>query len=207
MVIAYLKSRHGSLRWRAAEIVGTVVQNDATAQQQAMDVGTLPLLLEAFDSGDDQVRKKVIYATSALVRHHPGATAAFLQHDGLAMVRRGLDDAFVDVQIKAVFFLLNLLSDNDGLKEAAWKLGLVPVLVSKLDSPNPRVRENLLSVLNVVATHPASLEVLRDSASGLRDRLHAILRRTEGLGKEEREAAEEETSGAKELLSLCFSEK
>jgi len=109
VVIAYLKSRHSSLKWRAAEIVGTVVQNDAGAQQKGLEAGTLPLLREAFESGDDQVRKKVIYAISGLVRHHPAATAAFLQSDGLELIRRGMDDSFVDVQLKTVFLLLNLM--------------------------------------------------------------------------------------------------
>ena len=202
MVIAYLKSRHSSLKWRAAEIVGTVVQNDSKAQERALEVGTLPLLFEAFESGEDQVRKKSIYAVSALVRHSSPATVAFFELGGLEVIERGLHDPFADVQTKTVFFLLNLLHENETLKEAVCKRGLVPSLVGKLDSPNLVLRENLLAVLLLVATFQPGLELLRDPTTGLRARLEGLLERTKNLEKEQKEAAEEEITRSRELLAL-----
>jgi len=202
-VIAYLKSRHSSLKWRAAEIVGTVVQNDSKAQESALKVGTLPLLFETFESGDEQVRKKAIYAVSALVRHSPSATVAFFELGGLGVIERGLQDTFGDVQTKIVFFLLNLLHENETLKEAVTKQGLVPNLVEKLGSPNLVLRENILAVLLLVATFQPALELLREPTTGLRSRLEALLERTKGLPKDQREAAEEETTRSRELLALC----
>jgi hsp70-interacting protein len=60
-----LDSAHGSLRWRAAEIVAELTQNNPYCQERVLEAGLLPVLLSLVD-GDpaQQVRIKALYALS-----------------------------------------------------------------------------------------------------------------------------------------------
>ena len=60
-----LRSNYGDIRWRAAELIAALVQNNPYCQQKALEVNILPLLVEMVDSDVDMlVRVKALYAIS-----------------------------------------------------------------------------------------------------------------------------------------------
>jgi hsp70-interacting protein len=60
-----LDSPHGSLRWRAAEIIAELSQNNPYCQERVLEAGLLPVLLSLIDVDDNrQVRIKALYALS-----------------------------------------------------------------------------------------------------------------------------------------------
>jgi len=61
-----LSSRHAELRWRSAELIATLTQNNPYCQNAVLEVKLLPLLVKLLDSAleDEQVRIKALYAVS-----------------------------------------------------------------------------------------------------------------------------------------------
>jgi len=204
VVTQYLKSEHTSLKARAAEITGTVVQNDFNAQSYAIETGTLPLLFTAFEDPDPTVRKKVVAAVSSLIRNHPQGTTSFFELQGLDLIKKGIKDQAPEVQTKAVFFLYKLLSDHEDVKKAIVTMDLIPVLIQKLDSPDPLFREHVLSVLNLLSTVKEAVAVMKAPNHNLKTKLESLIGRFAGLTAQEKEAYREEMEGATSLLKICF---
>jgi len=61
-----LSSRHAELRWRTADLIATLTQNNPYCQNAVLEVNLLPLLLKLLDDAleDEQVRIKALYAVS-----------------------------------------------------------------------------------------------------------------------------------------------
>ena len=65
LVSSLLNEEAGSLRWRAANLLATCVQNHPYCQRAALELKLMPRLLQLLDSDDsDMVRVKVLYAVS-----------------------------------------------------------------------------------------------------------------------------------------------
>jgi hsp70-interacting protein len=60
-----LNSAHGSLRWRAADIIAELTQNNPYCQERVLEAGLLPVLLSLVDVDPiQQVQIKALYAVS-----------------------------------------------------------------------------------------------------------------------------------------------
>lgn len=61
-----LLSRHVGLRWRTADLIATLTQNNPYCQNAVLDAKLLPLLMKLLDDAteDEQVRVKALYALS-----------------------------------------------------------------------------------------------------------------------------------------------
>ena len=60
-----LESPHPGLQWRAADLLATMVQNNLTCQQGALEARMLPQLLDMVDTEEEEmVRVKALYAVS-----------------------------------------------------------------------------------------------------------------------------------------------
>jgi len=61
-----LSSRHAELRWRTADLIATLTQNNPYCQTAVLDGKLLPLLIKLLDDGseDERVRVKALYALS-----------------------------------------------------------------------------------------------------------------------------------------------
>ncbi|KAI8806498.1 armadillo-type protein [Cladochytrium replicatum] len=79
---------HPRLRFYAAWVVGTAVQNDEKVQNDFLDIGGLEVLIPALASESDiQVLAKLIYALSSLIRNNPRALSAISSNNGFASLR------------------------------------------------------------------------------------------------------------------------
>jgi len=74
-LLSLLSHSESELRRMAAWCVGTAVQNNAQAQERALVVGAVPVLVKmAVEEKDEGVRRKALYAVSSLMRNfQPGA--------------------------------------------------------------------------------------------------------------------------------------
>jgi len=61
-----LSSRHAELRWRAADLIATLTQNNPYCQRAVLEIKLLPRLIKLLDdaSEDEHVRVKALYALS-----------------------------------------------------------------------------------------------------------------------------------------------
>jgi len=61
-----LSSGHAELRWRAADLIATLTQNNPYCQNAVLEAKLLPMLVKLLDdaSEDEQVRVKALYAVS-----------------------------------------------------------------------------------------------------------------------------------------------
>ena len=57
-VVALLRSPDGAVRWRAASVLGTCVQNHPETQRCALELGALPLLVELVARSEERGEEK-----------------------------------------------------------------------------------------------------------------------------------------------------
>lgn len=60
-----LNSSHSGYRWRTAELIATLAQNNSYSQQCLLDAGVFPSLIKMLEKDDNEMAKvKAIYAIS-----------------------------------------------------------------------------------------------------------------------------------------------
>lgn len=60
-----LNSPHGSIRWKVAELIAELTQNNPFCQERMLEAGFLPILLNMVDSDEvEMARVKALYAIS-----------------------------------------------------------------------------------------------------------------------------------------------
>lgn len=80
-----------AVRCAAATALGTAVKNDDDLQRRA--AVAMPLLLEALDRPDLELRRKALYAIGATLRNNHDSTRSFARAGGFQAVARALDAA------------------------------------------------------------------------------------------------------------------
>lgn len=62
---ACLNSPHSGIRWKAADIIAELTQNNPFCQERILEMGLMPILLGMVDTDDsEQARIKALYAVS-----------------------------------------------------------------------------------------------------------------------------------------------
>eukprot|EP00052_Salpingoeca_macrocollata_P016806 m.135714 g.135714 ORF g.135714 m.135714 type:complete len:317 (+) comp20172_c1_seq2:744-1694(+) len=82
-VVDMLKHGSSEVRWRAAELVGTVVQNNPVCQQFALELNLLPIIVAMLQDDDVKVRTKAVRTVSCLVRENSSLVQGLLALDGV----------------------------------------------------------------------------------------------------------------------------
>lgn len=64
-----LNSPHSSIRWKAADIIAELAQNNPFCQERILEMGLMPILLSMVDTDpSEQARIKALYAVSCEFR-------------------------------------------------------------------------------------------------------------------------------------------
>ncbi|XP_037111561.1 hsp70-binding protein 1 [Syngnathus acus] len=200
-VSKYLCHAQSSLRWNAAQLIGTCAQNMPQVQDHLLKLNVLPKLLQLTDSDPHPtVRVKALYAVSCLVREQDAGLEAFLSHDGFSVLMRGMQSKHEKLQTKSAFLLLNLLMSHPEQKDAVVSMGMVQQLVSVLRAPHSPFHEHVLGALCcLVEDCVEGLKDCKDPSLGLEELLR--LRTKELRGKEE---SLEELEFCERLKTACF---
>ena len=117
-ILALLNEQSAPIQTVTLWIIGTAIQNNDKAQVLALSHGALPPILTLLESPEDEVRRKAMYALSALLRHYPHAVATFQDADGWAKLHTALLDPNM-AQRRKVAFLLNQLLLQDPTKRGS----------------------------------------------------------------------------------------
>lgn len=143
-----LTQQYGSgVRWRAADLVGTLAQNNPTAQAELQS--TLSCLLGYMDKPTESelVRVKCLYAISCLVRSNEDTLKEFLRLDGLSYLLRAMQTNIDKLQIKSAFMLSSLCQSSPSIKDDLCNMGMVEQMVALLHTEHSPFHEQLLAAL------------------------------------------------------------
>lgn len=202
LLLALLRSSNPDMRWNAAELVATLVQNNPHCQKAVVDTPELlTLLYKALDEDEvDLVKVKALYAISCLSRDFPPAQAEFVKHDGFTLLLRAMQSDEEKLQIKAAFFFAALLTENPTFKDVLCDMGLVDQLVSLLSRPHSLAHEQFVRALLVLVTdHSRALAECQRPALSLKELLEEKL-----ADLRNQETHLDEFQLATDLYNTCF---
>ncbi|XP_012525261.1 hsp70-binding protein 1 [Monomorium pharaonis] len=202
-----LNSSHSSIRWRIADIIAELAQNNPFCQDKLLEAGVFPVLLSIIDTDpSEQTRIKALYAVSCIVRGHPASLKYMDTHDGYSVLLRAMQSPVEKLQIKSAFLLSSLCSkhDSNNIKYTLVKMGFIEQAAGLLGRINlqPTVREQLLRVLSSMVNDnflPA-LKECRRSQLCLRATLEQLLTELKPVENQD------EIDMCSELLDKVFSE-
>ncbi|XP_046420526.1 hsp70-binding protein 1-like [Neodiprion fabricii] len=148
-----LNSKYSSHRWRAADIIAELTQNNPYCQEKVLEFGLMPTLLHMVDTDpSEQTRIKALYAVSCLVRENPVSLTHLNVNDGYSVLLRALQSPIEKLQIKSAFLLSSLCSKDGNphnLKTTLVNMGLIEQAAGLLamQGLHPDTRDQLLRVL------------------------------------------------------------
>ncbi|CAA2985155.1 hsp70 nucleotide exchange factor FES1-like [Olea europaea var. sylvestris] len=208
-LLGYLKNSHAIIRAKAAEVVGTIVQNNPKSQQLVMEANGLEPLLSNFTSDSDvTVRTKALGAISSLIRHNRPGIAAFRLANGYAALRDALSSESGRFQRKALNLVHYLLHENHSDCGVVTELGFPRIMMHLASSKDGEVREAALQGLLELTRY--RLGKADTSQSEEDDKLKQILQeRINGISEmsaEDLGAAREERHLVDSLWSTCYNE-
>jgi len=91
-LLSLLQSPHAGLRWRSAEVVATVVQNNPDCQTMMLERNVLETLMSVVESDDNlTARTKAFLAISSQIRGHPESLECFVQKGGVDIMLLALE--------------------------------------------------------------------------------------------------------------------
>ena len=148
-----LNSPHSCIRWRAADVIAELAQNNPFCQERFLETGLFPILLNMIDTDPaDTAKIKALYAVSCIVREHPISLEYMNINDGYSVLLRAMQSSVQKLQIKSAFLLSSLCNkeDADDLKLTLVNMGLIEQAAAFLAIPDllPEIRDQLLNILN-----------------------------------------------------------
>ncbi|XP_029051028.1 hsp70-binding protein 1 [Osmia bicornis bicornis] len=148
-----LNSSQSSIRWRAAEVIAELAQNNPFCQERCLETGLFPILLNMIDTDPtDAVRIKALYAVSCIVREHPVSLKYMDVNDGYSVLLRAMQSSVKKLQIKSAFLLSSLCTkeNTNNLKLTLVNMGLVEQAAGLLatDDILPEIRDQLINILH-----------------------------------------------------------
>ncbi|KYM96307.1 PREDICTED: hsp70-binding protein 1 [Cyphomyrmex costatus] len=202
-----LNSSHSNIRWRTADIIAELAQNNPFCQNKLLETGVFPVLLSMIDTDpSEQARIKALYAVSCIVRGYPASLQYMDMNDGYSVLLRAMQSPVEKLQIKSAFLLSSLCSRNNSnnIKYTLIKMGFIEQAAGLLGRMNlqPTVREQLLRVLSGMINDnflPA-LKECRRSQLCLRSTLEQLLTELKPVENQD------EIDMCSELLDKVFSE-
>lgn len=148
-----LNSSHSSIRWRTADVIAELAQNNPFCQERCLEAGLFPILLNMIDTDPtDAVRIKALYAVSCIVREHPISLKYMDINDGYSVLLRAMQSSVKKLQIKSAFLLSSLCNKENinDLKVTLVNMGLVEQAAGLLatDDLLPEIRDQLINILD-----------------------------------------------------------
>lgn len=184
-----LESKFSEVRWRTADIIANIVQNNPTAQLSILNSGIDRTLLDMIENDlCEAVRVKCLYAISCWTRNNEQCTNWFVQQDGLSMLIRCLQSNVKKLIIKSCFLISCLCSEVDStkIKQSLFSMGLVEqicVLLCVDDEMMSDCNEHLLTVLSyLIVDFPDAVEQCKQPGLKLKEKLMIF---KESLSKDE----------------------
>ncbi|EEB15449.1 Hsp70-binding protein, putative [Pediculus humanus corporis] len=205
-----LQSIHSSIRWRGAELIAQLCQNNPYCQNKVLESKLVPTLLQMIDSDiDDLVRVKALYAISCLARGSEEGLKEFIITDGFSVLLRALQTDVQKLNIKSAFLLTSICQWKPHVKDDLVNMGYVEQLISqiavflqKYEEGHPPSLEHLLNaLLAIVEDNSMAQEISRTPELRFKSLLDFIIKNSEN-----KEEFNEENEYASKLSSIIFGE-
>ncbi|BFZ01197.1 hypothetical protein BsWGS_04236 [Bradybaena similaris] len=218
-LVSLMNSTEEDIREAATHTVGAALQSNPKVQATAVDTGVLQQLLKIISVDSSAiVRKRALFALSALLRHFPYAQKRFLQLGGLsALTQLFVECKEENVKIRIVTVLTDLLHEYDynvyqatsqdeiqvqrtlqykefNLRESLYKNGWCGLTSSLLHFPSGHD-----SVEKIVSAMLVLVSTCREEFSPARPKLQALLADYQKLAEEERQ------DGSSDVFSFIYS--
>ncbi|KAL0280833.1 UNVERIFIED_CONTAM: hypothetical protein PYX00_002009 [Menopon gallinae] len=204
-----LNSLRSSIRWRGAELVAYLCQNNPYCQNKILESRILSTLLNMIDTDiNDTVKVKAMYAVSCIVRDNEEALKEFGSSDGYSVLLRALQSDIVKLNIKAAFLLTALCSQKPDIKDELVKMGYVEQLVGQIAiqmqlDVHSEVAEHLLSaLLCLIQDHEPSQTICKDPELQFREVMKYVIENSDG-----KDQYREEYEYAQSLLNTVFKDE
>ncbi|KAL3161427.1 hypothetical protein ABBQ32_010316 [Trebouxia sp. C0010 RCD-2024] len=202
-LLSLLQAPQASIRWRAAEVVATCVQNNPPVQQWFMEGGAMPKLLHLLHDEDASCRIKALLALSCLIRLNPLALEVFRQKRGVIQLVDAARDSEVKVQRKALHLLRHVIHAHPPDAAAACQLGAPQQAATCLASSDDDTWQAAVLLIQEMTQNAEALEHLKQDTQ-LQNRLQSLETRLQGLTGEDNEALEEESRQCTELTNNLY---
>ncbi|KAK6634090.1 hypothetical protein RUM44_004698 [Polyplax serrata] len=205
-----LESMHSSLRWRGAELIAELCQNNPYCQNKVLEIQLMPCLLQMIDSDtEDTVRIKALYAVSCLARDNKEGLEEFVNCDGFSVLLRALQTDIQKLNTKAAFLLTSLCQGNSQIQDNLVNMGYIELLISQLsnnvqicDEGRKSSVEHLLNAVLAIATdHESAQEICRKPELQFKNLLDFVIKNSE-----DNDQYMEENEYAKSLVQIIFGE-
>ncbi|CAK9832028.1 Hsp70-binding protein 1 [Anthophora retusa] len=175
-----LNSPHSSIRWRAADVIAELAQNNPFCQERFLETGLFPILLNMIDTDPaEAVRIKALYAVSCIVREHPTSLKYMDMYDGYSVLFRAMQSSVKKLQIKSAFLLSSLCNKENttDLKLTLVNMGLIEQAAALLAFTDtlPEIRDQLLNILDGLTDNDAALKECRRPELSLQSTLQRCI--------------------------------
>jgi len=156
VLLSLITCKHQPLRWRAAEVLAVVVQNNIQVQEWALEGNCLPPLLTLCEDSDSLCTTKAVLALSSLVQNFSAGSQALKQANGHQVVGRLASSSDTKTSTKALR-LMKVLCDDVSSCQRAINVGALQSVLSSLKSEDDASREAALELMHAISTHVALL--------------------------------------------------
>ena len=212
-LLASLSSVYPSIRWRAAQALATICQNNPKCQKYAYDANALTPLLRLLtaipaattpssSSADEwQCITKALYALSSLLRSETEAfVPLFLRHGGFEQLVAVLTAPNLPARPAAkCMALLRLLLREEGVGEVGDKLGWWEGVKQWIGNDDINAREECMRLLQA-GSEQSTCQVAMRREPGLLDAVKKRVDECERLQGDDREMCEDELEKGKQVL-------
>ncbi|MCJ1296986.1 hypothetical protein MMC34_008555 [Xylographa carneopallida] len=208
-LLAALRSTHPSIRWRAAQALATICQNNPRCQKYAYETDALTALLHmltaipatAAASDEWQCVTKALYALSSLLRSETEQfVAPFVRAGGVEqLVALMLQPELPARPAAKCMALLRLLARDEEVGEVGDKLGWWQGVKRWVGSDDINAREECMRLLET-GSRQATCKVAMRREAGLLDAVKRRVEECERMQGEDREMCEEELQKGKQVL-------
>ena len=210
-LLAALRSSYPSIRWRAAQALATICQNNPKCQRFAYSADALTPLIHILTAIPDasspiaadewQCITKSLYALSSLLRSETEAfVPLFLRHGGLEQLIAVLQSADLPARPAAkCMSLLRLLLREEGVGEVGDKLGWWTGVKQWIGHDDINAREECMRLLEA-GSEQSTCKVAMRREPGLLDAVKTRVQQVEAMQGDDKEMCEDELQKGKQVV-------
>lgn len=210
-LLRHLECDYDNLAWRAASVLGSLVQNNPQTQETVTKLGAIPKLITVLNkhklsntTDEHNCVSKALYALSGLLRHYDPALNAYIINKGpYQLLDVLINPKTTVVNERKVVNVLHYLATHQHTKDDMAELlvtgkGYMTKLISFIGSEDVILREGVVKLLIAIFSTKIGYDHRRLAHSRCSIRLGEI----NGVPSEDVEMHEDEKALIEELLQL-----
>jgi len=215
ILIDLLRDDSEEVKIGACWVIGTIVQNNPSAQKAAFESGILEPILRLItpqqpgvpqkaEQPGQKVREKALFAISGLIKDFPEALEDFLRQEGLFHLATFLQHPNASARMKAAFLLNELIRTKCSLIDDVINLNILAPLLAMVDDPDFDAREKAANLVEIIIKEN-SVAKKKSQDLGLSGIISDRLKKLEAEGESDFENYEQQVDVLKNLQKVLDS--